>query len=48
MGTDALEGIELTPVLASTKATWIPSLTVQVPSNQAIGTYTSTITTAFI
>ena len=48
MGTDAVEGIELTPVLASTKATWIPSLTVQVPSNQAIGTYTSTITTAFI
>jgi hypothetical protein len=48
MSTDSVEGIELTPVLASTKATWIPSLTVQVPSNQAVGTYTSTITTAFI
>jgi hypothetical protein len=48
MSTNSTEGIELTPVLASTKATWIPSLTVQVPSNQAIGTYTSTITTAFI
>ena len=39
-------GLSLTPVLASTKATWIPSLTVSVPSNQAIGTYTSTITTS--
>ena len=48
MSNESTEGIELTPVLASTKATWIPSLTVQVPSNQAIGTYTSTITTAFI
>ena len=48
MSNESTEGIELTPVLASTQATWIPSLTVQVPSNQAIGTYTSTITTAFI
>ena len=48
MSAEATEGLELTPVLASTRATWIPSLTVQVPSDQATGTYTSTITTAFI
>ena len=48
MSADSTEGLELTPVLASTRATWIPSLTVQVPSDQATGTYTSTITTAFI
>ena len=48
MSADSTEGLELTPVLASTRATWIPSLTVQVPSDQATGTYTSTITTSFI
>ena len=39
-------GLSLTPVLASTKASWIPSLTVVVPSAQAVGIYTSTITTS--
>jgi hypothetical protein len=46
MSASAQTGLLLTPMLASTKATWIPSLTVAVPSNQAIGTYTSTITTS--
>jgi hypothetical protein len=46
MSADAQTGLTLTPVLASTQATWIPSLTVVVPSGQAIGTYTSTITTS--
>ena len=46
MSASAQTGISLTPVLASTRATWIPSLTVAVPSNQANGTYTSTITTS--
>ena len=46
MSASAQTGLTLTPVLASTKATWIPSLTVVVPSGQAIGTYTSTITTS--
>ena len=46
MSASAQTGLTLTPVLASTKATWIPSLTVSVPANQAIGTYTSTLTTS--
>ena len=46
MSASSQTGISLTPVLASTKATWIPSLTVAVPANQAIGTYTSVITTS--
>ena len=46
MSASAQTGLTLTPTLASTKATWIPSLTVVVPSGQAIGTYTSTITTS--
>jgi hypothetical protein len=41
-------GITLTPQLASTKATWIPSLTVSVPAGQAIGTYTSILTTSVV
>ena len=41
-------GITLTPQLASTRATWIPSLTVSVPAGQAIGTYTSTLTTSIV
>jgi hypothetical protein len=41
-------GLVLTPILASTKATWIPSLTVVVPADQAVGTYTSTITTSAV
>jgi len=46
MSASAQTGLTLTPVLASTKATWIPSLTVSVPANQAVGTYTSTLTTS--
>ena len=41
-------GMTLTPQLASTRATWIPSLTVSVPAGQAIGTYTSTLTTSIV
>jgi hypothetical protein len=48
MSADPAEGLVLTPILASTKATWIPSLTVVVPADQAVGTYTSTITTAAV
>ena len=46
MSASAQTGLTLTPVLASTKATWIPSLTVAVPADQAVGTYTSTLTTS--
>ena len=46
MSATSQTGLSLTPVLASTKATWIPSLTVVVPSAQAVGIYTSTITTS--
>jgi hypothetical protein len=46
MSASAQTGMTLTPQLASTKATWIPSLTVSVPAGQAIGTYTSTLTTS--
>ena len=46
MSASAQTGLTLTPVLASTKATWIPSLTVAVPATQAIGPYTAVITTS--
>ena len=48
MSASPAEGLVLTPTLASTKATWIPSLTVVVPADQPVGTYTSTITTAAV
>jgi len=46
MSASAQTGMTLTPQLASTRATWIPSLTVSVPAGQAIGTYTSVLTTS--
>ena len=39
---------EMTPVLGTTSATWQPTLSVAVPSDAAVGTYTTTIYTSVV
>ena len=39
---------EMTPVLGTTSATWQPTLSVAVPSDATVGTYTTTIYTSVV
>ena len=39
---------DMTPVLGTTSATWQPTLSVAVPSDAAVGTYTTTIYTSVV
>ena len=39
---------EMTPVLGTTSATWQPTLSVAIPSNAVVGTYTTTIYTSVV